>query len=433
MIGKKLNFVLLALMLVLSILGAAIPASAMEYHTLNVNSNVVPDKIEITGTSSVTNTNCALSTNIPLKHGTYTVTVSKEGYKSETVTGVSISDYDSNADGVVDAKDITRVLVTLVAIPGGSQGGDNNGDTDDNGNTVSSDVYIKDVDFKDEVAPGDVVDFKIEVKNGAAYDAENVVVTVTIKDIDDGDDIDAESDDFTLDAKGADHNADEEEVTLSLTIPADADDKTFDVEVKVEWEQEDKIGTLESVKTYSIDVEKEDHAVKITDVQLDSETTKAGEQGQIAVTLQNVGSNDETVRFQVKSDQLGINVMSAQFKLDEGKESTQQLSFTVSDNVKVGKYFVYVTAYYGSLTAQSTVTLEVKAPAQSTTAPTGPVTVTPVTVTTATESANEPAASGGLAGWIIAAIVLIAIVGMIVKDVVPEVTAKPTIIKASRR
>jgi len=28
---------------------------------------------------------------------------------------------------------------------------------------------------------------------------------------------------------------------------------------------------------------------------------------------------------------------------------------------------------------------------------------------------------------------LIAIVGMIVKDVVPEVTAKPTIIKASRR
>jgi hypothetical protein len=425
--GKKLNFVLLALMLVLSILGAAIPASAMEYHTLNVNSNVVPDKIEITGSDTITNTNCALSTNIPLKHGAYTVTVSKEGYESKTVAGVVVNDYDMNADGVVDAKDITKVLVTLVAVSGGSQDDNNNGGTDDNGNTASSDVYIKHVSFDDEVAPGDVVDFEITVKNGAAYDAENVKVTVTIKDIDDGDDLDVESDDFNLDSK------DDKDVTLSLTIPADADDKTFDVEIKTEWEQADKVGTLESIKTETIAVEKESHAVKITDVQLDSETTKAGEQGQIAVTLQNIGKNDETVRFQVKSDQLGINVMSAQFKLDEGKESTQQLSFTVSDNVKVGKYFVYVTAYYGSLTAQSTVTLEVKAPAQSTTAPTGPVTVTPVTVTTATESATDEVASGGMAGWIIAAIVLIAIVGMIVKDVVPEVTAKPTIIKASRR
>jgi hypothetical protein len=433
MIGKKLNFVLLALMLVLSVIGAAIPASAMEYHTLSVKSNVVPDKIEITGSDTVTDTNCGLSTDIPLQHGTYTVTVSKEGYTSETVPGVVVNDLDLNADGKVDAKDITKVLVTLVAIPGGNQNGGNgsNGGSNNNGgSTTSSDVYIKHFDFDDKVAPGDTVTFNVDVKNldtDPATDAENVQVTVTIQGIDDGDDIDVSSDTFDLDDGDTKNDVD----GLSLVIPVNADDKSYKVEAKVEWETNDK--DFSAVKTETLVVEKESHAVKITDVQMDSDTTQAGAQGQIAVTLDNIGKNDETVRFQVKSDQIGINVMSAQFALKEGKETTQQVPFTIADNAKPGKYFVYVTAYYGSLTTQSFVTLEVKAPSTATPAATGPVTVTPVTVTTASGNEATPATAGGIVGWIIAALVLIAIVGMLVKDVLPVVTAKPTIIKASKR
>jgi len=426
MFGKLKIAGLLVLMLFASIFAGAAAATTDGPYTLTVitkegANEIVADKVTITNKDTGAVVRTATNEQSPsfsLPVAVYLVTTEKAGYSTDTQF---VSMYDGNQ----------KIEALLVATGGsGSDGGSNdNGGSNDGGTTTSSDVYVKHFDFDDKVAPGDTVEFNIDVKNAATYDAENVQVTVTIQGIDDGDDIDVTSDTFDLD-KGKTKSDVE---GLSLVIPVNADDTSYTVEAKVEWE--DHAGKdYSSVKNETIDVEKENHAIKITDVQLDSDTTQAGAQGQIAVTMDNIGKNDETVRFQVKSDQLGVNVMSAQFALNEGKETTQQVPFTIADNAKPGKYFVYVTAYYGSLTTQSFVTLEVKAPSTATPAATGPITVTPVTVTTASgNEATTPATAGGIVGWIIAALVLIAIVGMLVKDVLPVVTAKPTIIKASKR
>ena len=426
MFGKLQTAGLLVLILFASIFAGAVAATTDGPYTLTVitkegANEIVADKVTITNKDTGVVAREATNEKSPsfsLPVGVYQVTTEKADYSTDTQY---VSMYDGNQ----------KIEALLVAQPsnGGNDGGsnDNGGNDSSGGTTISSDLYVKHFSFDDKVAPGDTVDFKVNVKDSASYDASNVQVTVTIQSIDDGDDLDVTSDTFDLDSK------DDKDVTLSLVIPTSADDKSYTVEAKVEWE--DANGKdLSAVKNDTLTVEKVSHAVKITDVQLDSDTTQAGAQGQIAVTMDNIGKNDETVRFQVKSDQLGVNVMSAQFALKEGKETTQQVPFTIADNAKPGKYFVYVTAYYGSLTTQSFVTLEVKAPSTATPAATGPVTVTPVTVTTASgNEATTPATAGGIVGWIIAALVLIAIVGMLVKDVLPVVTAKPTIIKASKR
>jgi len=426
MFGKLQTAGLLVLILFASIFAGAAAATTDGPYTLTVitkesagYTEIAVDKVTITNKDTgamIREATNEKSPNFSLPVGVYLVTTEKAGYSTDT----QYVSMDGNQ----------KIEALLTATGGsGSNGGsnDNNGGSNNNGgSTTSTDLYVKHFSFDDKVAPGDTVDFKVNVKDSASYDASNVQVTVTIQGIDDGDDIDVTSETFDLDSK------DDKDVTLSLAIPTSADDKSYTVEAKVEWE--DANGKdFSAVKNDTLTVEKESHAIKLTNVQLDSETATPGAQGQIAVTMDNVGKNDETVRFQVKSDQIGINVMSAQFKLNEGKETTQQVPFTIADNAKPGKYFVYVTAYYGSLTTQSFVTLEVKAPSTATPAATGPVTVTPVTITTPAETETAPVESGGVIGWIIAALVLIAIVGMLVKDVLPEVTAKPTIIKASKR
>jgi len=431
MFGKTKTGILIALMLVMSVLaGVATVTAATTFYTLNVNF-----------VESGTNTPVSVSADVYDPAGKLVGHTEKMASASFSLASTDVNDpldaykivatatgYESKTQYTPLEKDMTiNMHLTKAASTGGSTGS-TGGSTDNTSgtNNTSTDVYVKHLSFDDRVAPGDKVDFKVTVKNGASYNADNVKVTVTINGIDDGDAIDAESDTFTLDSK------DDVDQTVSLTMPLAAKEKSYAVDVKVEWENQDG-KDISSVKTDSIKIEKADHDVRISDVQLDSDATQAGANGQIAVTVQNVGSNDETVRFQVKSDQLGINVMSAQFSLKEGKESTQQVPFTVSDTAKPGKYYVYVTAFYGSTQVQDFVTLEVKAPSTATTTPSGPVTVTPVTVTTAPDNGNS-GASGGLAGLVIAALVLIAVVGMLLKDVMPEMTvAKPQIIKASKR
>ncbi len=103
----------------------------------------------------------------------------------------------------------------------------------DNGETVSR-----------EAEPGDDVDFKIKFKNNFTdaedLKIEDITATITIEEIDDGEDLDEESKEFDI------REDDDKTVTISFKVPIEVEEDTFDV--KIEAEGEDENGTDHSVE-----------------------------------------------------------------------------------------------------------------------------------------------------------------------------------------
>ena len=114
------------------------------------------------------------------------------------------------------------------------------GDTDINQNINEGHK----LDFEDDVRPGSQLKFDIDVGNAFTsseeIDIEDITVTVTILEIDDGEDLDEESDEFDLEPN------EEERVTLLFDIPLEVEEGDYDILVEIEGE--DKEGTLHTIE-----------------------------------------------------------------------------------------------------------------------------------------------------------------------------------------
>jgi hypothetical protein len=209
--------------------------------------------------------------------------------------------------------------------------------------SVSGDIIVNDFDFDDKVSPGQSVEFDIELKSNASYDAENVEARVIVKDLAaDSDDVESETIDFGKLDKGK-----KETDSVSITVPQDADDKKYSVEVELEWVDEATGKQYSSVykATDELEVVKPKHQVLITGVQTDKSSYSEGDSLQLEVSIMNTGANDESVQVKLASD-FGTSAQSAVFKLKEGDSTTQYLSLAVPEGTDDGNYFVIISALY---------------------------------------------------------------------------------------
>jgi len=141
-----------------------------------------------------------------------------------------------------------------------------------------------------EAEPGDDVDFKIKFKNNFTdaedLKIEDITATVTIEEIDDGEDLDEESKEFDI------REDDDKTVTISFKVPIEVEEDTFDV--KIEAEGEDENGTDHSVEfAISLEVEKEEHELRFYRKTLSPSEIKAGKIASLNVGIINTGSEDE--------------------------------------------------------------------------------------------------------------------------------------------
>jgi hypothetical protein len=344
-----------------------------------------------------------------IPYGEYTVTVRESGYLDKTE--------------VVNIPEDNMIIVALTPTDGGTTD-DGTGGTEQN--STDGDVRIKDIEIPNEVGPGEEFEIEVDVK-GYADNLENVVVMVTIVNIDDGDDLEEESDDFSLD------NLDKETVNLKFKVPYDVREKKWDVLVRVDWEDEygQEYFTEDDEK---LDVQKEDHKIDITTLLLSRKSVEPGESVELAVEMINLGDDDEEVKFVVESDDLGIDEESATFDLDEGDDTTQYVPFVVSENVRDGNYYVYVTAVYneGKSSAMQSVILTVKGVSGVATGSqyggtsVGGVTLSPVTaVSSVSGTGYQPGTIGSPAtsdvGLIVSVVALLAVLALVGKEVLPLV------------
>ena len=204
----------------------------------------------------------------------------------------------------------------------------------------------------DEAEPGDTVEFRVEVKNNFTsaedLDIEDIVVEVTIGEIDDGDDLEEESSEFDLRADR------DKRVTLKFGVPLEVEEDNFDVIIRAEGEDEN--GTDHEVEMrLKLEVEKENHLLKVTRASLSPAEVSCNRRNvQLATTIINIGSEDEEdVSVQVLSSDLGIDSredigeLTAEPNEDESRFS-KVYSFSVPNDAEAGSYPIILRALYDS-------------------------------------------------------------------------------------
>ncbi|MEM4713965.1 MAG: PKD domain-containing protein [Candidatus Nanoarchaeia archaeon] len=308
--------------------------------------------------------------------------------------------FDSN--GGSDIASVTFTLTGTVPIP----------------NAPS--IIVKDLDFKDEVKPGETIEFELELKNNAtessAY-ATNVNAEIIIKDIDAGSDL-KEKIDFGDILAGK-----YKKEIVAFEIPFDAKAKNYVVKVIMEWQdQNGNYYQTEWTSPNSLEVNRPKHQILITDIQSSKNIYYPGETGQFVIALLNTGSSDENVQVKLALP-FGLSETSAVTKLKSGDDLIQYLTFTIPEDVKPGKYFANIIATYGSNVVTKSFIIEIKAQSASN--------INPITIVEPKETGSESLSNADLLTIVLLVVVAIlaALIAWFGKDLIAP---KPHIISRRR-
>ncbi len=212
-------------------------------------------------------------------------------------------------------------------------------------------VYVdgkKDTGIVD-VSPGSEVRFNVKVNNlftktVGNLEIEDITITVTIFDIDDGDEIDGESKEFNLDPD------DDKTQNIIIQIPLEVDEDTYKVEIIAEGDDENGTTQKSDIEELKIDVEKESHEVLIRRATLSLNNLKCARSTQLSLNFMNLGTEEEDVRTTVTSPELALDKVIT-FTLGEDPfDSDSKYSTTVpvivGSDVEAGVYPIAVKAEY---------------------------------------------------------------------------------------
>ena len=204
-----------------------------------------------------------------------------------------------------------------------------------------------------EVFPGSNVTFTITQANtfrGDSFKLRKAFVRVTLKDIDDGADLDQESDTIDL------NPGDEQRVDIKFAIPLNANSATY--KVVLEAQGEDKNATLYTAQVnLKLEVKKQSHDIRIIKTLLNPSILDCSRKAKITAEIMNVGLNLENeVTLEFKNPNLGINSFDKDISLEssndasaEQKQYTKTLNIEIPSFLKSGKYPILVNLYWKNL------------------------------------------------------------------------------------
>jgi len=193
--------------------------------------------------------------------------------------------------------------------------------------------------------PGDTVELRMKVKNTftSAQDIEikDILVTGTIRSIDDGADLDEDSEEFDLRADR------EKSVTLRYTVPFDVSADTYQVLIEGDGSGDD--GQAHRISyTVQLTVEKDSHDVRITEAAVGNPELSCIRRTTLNLEVMNVGRNEEDVRVEVKGEQLGVELAQS-LVLDDtafSEDNSWQKSITIdASGLQPGSYPLQITLF----------------------------------------------------------------------------------------
>ncbi|MFC1768333.1 putative S-layer protein [Nanoarchaeota archaeon] len=237
--------------------------------------------------------------------------------------------------------------------------------------------------FDNEAKPGDKLVFEVRVDN--LYDnddddieIQDIIVNIVIKDADDGDDFEEESDEFDVEAD-EDHTVD-----ISFELAEDIDDGKYDVIVEAEGDDDNDIRHKDTFE-FQIEVDRKKHEIIFDEVTLVSDKVKCGDVAQLRVEAKNIGSKDEDeVKVIVISDDLNYEKIVSNIELDSDPDDddtyTNVFEILVPEDAEEDTYKITAKVYYDSTILDDAETVVLTVYDCDTTTPTN--TTTPTTNTT---------------------------------------------------
>ncbi|HLD89009.1 MAG TPA: hypothetical protein VI894_02270 [Candidatus Nanoarchaeia archaeon] len=218
---------------------------------------------------------------------------------------------------------------------------------------------------EENAGPGSELRFNFNIQNAFTdkedIDINDVSVRVTIEEIDEGEGIEEESNEFDLDAEA------NEEVNIILKIPLGVEAGLYDI--LIEAEGEDDSGNAHTDKMrLKLDVDKEPREVIVEQASLFPEKIKCSGTSTLTATIRNIGSRiEDKAMIEIVNKDIGINFAKRNIELeedpfDEDNKFTQSLIVTVDKSMKPGTYPIEVRSYLqeDALWEKKTANLEVE-------------------------------------------------------------------------
>jgi len=212
-----------------------------------------------------------------------------------------------------------------------------------------SDKNLEDGDEIGEKAkPSSIVKFDIRLDNRFTDDEdieiEDIEVTITIEEIDDGDELEETLDEFDL--KADKHKRVEHE----FEIPLKVDEGTYYVVIFAEGEDENGVRHTDEV-TLKLELDKESHEIVIDKVELFPDEISCGDYTTLEVSVTNIGTHteDETV-LSITSSDFDINIKE-EIELDDDPdddENSFKKTYTIEipSDISAGNYPIDIRVYY---------------------------------------------------------------------------------------
>src|SRR3989338_8137317 len=199
-----------------------------------------------------------------------------------------------------------------------------------------------------EAKPGSNVELKINIKNDFSKDEdikiEDISVTAKIEGIDNDNDLEDESGEFSLKAQAS------KTVRLKFIVPLDAEEDTFDVSIDAEGRDEN--GTLhKQVFLTKLEVEKKSHDLRFLTLELSPSVMKCSKTANINYGIINLGQEDEkNAAVEIKNSDLNLDLMESGILINSGAEDNlfaKTASFKISENVENKEYPITASLYSG--------------------------------------------------------------------------------------
>lgn len=212
-----------------------------------------------------------------------------------------------------------------------------------------------------DVEPGKTLTVEVEVRNvwPEIFDDAHEIRDIEVEaELDGVGDIDKEDETEEPDDLNP---GDDDSVTFTFDFPQLLGDDSGDLTLTIDGRDQDGTIYRHQIK-FAVNIEKESHDVSVK-VQLTPETLSCNRNGQLDVSVVNVGTNDEDIQLLVKNDQLNLKFFET-FELKEAQDEDddeatyrQTYSFTVPSTIAPGTYPLKVSAFYQGERREATQTM----------------------------------------------------------------------------
>jgi hypothetical protein len=212
-------------------------------------------------------------------------------------------------------------------------------------------IFIDGPDYEDitgdddELVPGDSIEVTFEVKNAftTTMDINNIKVKAWLQDSSGKKVTDTEeTEKFDL------GNGERQDGSFKLTVPIDTKESTLYLYVRAEG-KDDNDEEHSVLYIAPLKITKNENDIAFASITTIPDPAICGQSLDINIDIWNVGTKDQNVTLRVTAPNLGIDVRSDPFTLDntgDDREAVKTMSVLINNNIKPGSYMLTVTANY---------------------------------------------------------------------------------------